>query len=182
MNPLQHPRLRQIADYLAGVRSELDSIVAATPVGDMGRGGSDSAWSGAQIIEHLGKTEGGIAKMLERAFSAAIADGLDVETETSSLLSSLDRFSIEDAAVRPLVAPDRLRPAAAPDFAGVWASLQAVRLRTLRAYETVDGRALSRVSAPHPFLGPLNGYEWFVFLGKHEARHIGQMRRKLSAR
>jgi len=28
--------------------------------------------------------------------------------------------------------------------------------------------------APHPFFGPLNAYEWLLFIGKHEERHLGQ--------
>lgn len=181
MTVLEHPRLREIADYIAGVRAELTAIVTATAAADMARPGVDGRWSGSQIIEHLGKTEGSIAKYLEGTFSTALGAGLAEETELSSVLDSLARLGVQDAATRPLVAPDRLRPSAVPDLAVVWDSLQAVRLRTLGAFATVDGRALARVSAPHPFFGPLNGYEWFVFVGRHEARHIGQLRRHLSS-
>ena len=119
---------------------------------------------------------------MEGTFSKALADGLAPETESSSVLDSLANLSIQDAAIRPLAAPDRLRPSEQPELSGVWESLQAVRLRTLRAYATVDGRALDRISAPHPYFGPLNSYEWFVFIGKHEERHIGQLRGLLSER
>jgi hypothetical protein len=40
----------------------------------------------------------------------------------------------------------------------------------------LDGVALSDVSAPHPALGPLNGYQWFLFLAAHEGRHTAQIR------
>jgi hypothetical protein len=32
------------------------------------------------------------------------------------------------------------------------------------------------VSFPHPVLGPTNGYQWFLFIGSHEARHADQIR------
>jgi len=181
MTAFQHPRLREIAGYIAGVRAELAAIVTVASAADMARPGAGGRWNGAQIIEHLGKAEGSIAKYLEGTFATALGAGLAMETESSSVLDSLARLGVQDAATRPLVAPDRLRPSAAPELAVVWESLQAVRLRTLRAFATVDGRALDRVSAPHPFFGPLNGYEWFVFIGQHEVRHIAQLRRHLSA-
>jgi hypothetical protein len=40
----------------------------------------------------------------------------------------------------------------------------------------VDGRDLTRLSAPHPIFGPINGYEWVLFIGQHEERHLGQLR------
>jgi hypothetical protein len=43
----------------------------------------------------------------------------------------------------------------------------------------VDGRDLTAVRAMHPRLGLLNAYEWFLFVGLHEERHLGQLRREL---
>jgi len=40
--------------------------------------------------------------------------------------------------------------------------------------EAVD---LSEQMFPHPFLGPLNAYQWLVLLGEHEDRHRGQIDR-----
>jgi hypothetical protein len=93
----------------------------------------------------------------------------------------MDRFASDGTILRPLVAPQRLRPEPHPDLAASWASLQAVRERTYRAFLTVDGKDLTQVSAPHPFFGPLSGYEWLLFLGKHEERHLGQLRRELAS-
>ncbi len=39
-----------------------------------------------------------------------------------------------------------------------------------------DGRALSEVVQPHPVLGPINLYQWALFVGSHEIRHTGQVR------
>lgn len=179
MTTLTHPRLRGIAEYLAGVRAALAQMVDATPPGRLAVAPAPDEWSGAQIVEHLGKVEGATAKRLEGVFARALEAGLAVESDDAPLLGALDRFASVEAPLRRLDAPERLRPSAAPDLAACWASLVAVRERTLRAYATVDGRALTQVSAPHPLLGPLNGYEWLLFLGKHEQRHIGQLRRVL---
>jgi hypothetical protein len=42
--------------------------------------------------------------------------------------------------------------------------------------EETRGRDLSVYSWRHPFLGYLNAYEWFSFLGSHQIRHEKQMR------
>lgn len=39
-----------------------------------------------------------------------------------------------------------------------------------------DGLSLGAVSFPHPVLGVIDGYQWFWFIGTHEARHASQIR------
>jgi len=39
-----------------------------------------------------------------------------------------------------------------------------------------DGLALGDVIQPHPVLGPINIYQWLLFVGSHETRHTGQVR------
>jgi hypothetical protein len=140
----------------------------------------DGTWSGAQVVQHLGKVEGSTAKYMEGIFSAALGGGLAQDTATSSMLGVLDRLRAPDGAWPKLVAPERLVPDAAPALAENWASLQQVRERLFRAWVQVDGRDLVQVTAPHPRLGTLNGYEWLLFIGKHEERHVGQIRKWLA--
>jgi uncharacterized damage-inducible protein DinB len=181
MPVLTHPRLREIAAYNDAVRARLADVVGAAPRAAMVAAPAESRWSGAQIVQHLGKVEGATAKMLEGVFAVALAAGLPPDGSTGSMLRSLDRFQGDGEVIRALVAPERLRPEPAPDLEASWASLSAVRERLLRAYATVDGRDLTGVVAPHPLFGPLNAYEWLLFIGKHEERHVGQLRRLLSA-
>ncbi|MDA1082456.1 MAG: DinB family protein [Gemmatimonadetes bacterium] len=176
MSPFTHPRLASVAAFLDEIRDGLAAVVTSSPAASLTTVPAGGGWSGAQIIQHLGKAEGSTAKFLEGAFAAAIAGGLVDETETTSVLGSLDRYRIDDRTLRPLVAPERVRPDSEPDLEASWTSLVAVRARTYRAFATVDGKALESVSAPHPLLGPLNGYEWLLFLGLHEQRHLGQLR------
>ena len=119
------------------------------------------------------------AKALESVFATALSRGLEADVSVGSVLGSLDRFLVPDGALRPLVAPARVEPSADADLDPSWASLTAVRERTYRAFAGVDGRDLTRVSVPHPYFGPFNGYEWLLFLGKHEERHLGQLKRQL---
>jgi DinB superfamily len=54
--------------------------------------------------------------------------------------------------------------------------LRAARERTLAFLEETSKRDLSAYCWPHPFLGMLNGYEWFEMVASHEIRHTRQMR------
>jgi len=168
--------------YLGRVRSDLTALVEATPRADFARRSGEGVWTGAQIVYHVGTVEGATTKMLEGLFAKALADGLPTDDSTSSLLHSLDHLHVPDRTSRRLVAPERLRPSDAPDLDASWASLQKVRERTHRAVTTVDGRDLTRLSAPHPFFGPLTAYEWVLFIGQHEERHLGQIRETVAAR
>jgi hypothetical protein len=54
--------------------------------------------------------------------------------------------------------------------------LRAARERTLAFLVETSKRDLSAYCWPHPFLGMLNGYEWFEMIASHEIRHTKQMR------
>lgn len=180
MTTFTHPRLAEIAAYLATVRANLAEVVAATPPARLSAPGTNDQWNAAQILQHLGKVEGSTAKYLEGILAAALAGGIAADANTTSLLDVLDRFKDGGEVWPKLIAPDRLRPDPAPDAAACWVSLQMARERVLRVYATVDGRDLTAITAPHPRLGTLNAYEWFLFLGKHEERHLDQLRRAVA--
>jgi hypothetical protein len=175
-----HPRLLEITDYLARVRRDLAQLIADTPASARHRVPEGGGWTFAQLVEHLGKVEGSIAKLLEGLFAQALAAGLPEETETSSLLASLDKYRVPDRSFFPIEAPERVVPAAEPDFDACWTRLEVVRHRLLDAVERVDGRALGTVQAPHPAIGMLDGYGWVLFVGQHEERHLRQMRDTLT--
>ena len=172
-----HPRLQDIIAYLAAVRVDLIKLVDTTPREALIVAAPTGQWNGAQLIEHLGMVEGSIAKLLEGLFAKALADGLPMDTETSSIIPTLDKFALSDRNVAKIDAPERVRPSAAPDLDAAWASLLRARGRTLAAVATVDGRDLTKVSAPHPHpaIGVLNGYQWILLIGQHEERHRRQM-------
>lgn len=176
-----HPRLAEILTYLARVRADLTACVGAAPPEAMARHRGAGVWTGAQILQHLGKVEGATAKFLEGLFAKAIADGLSADEGASSVMHQLDHLRVPDRRAFPIVAPERVRPADDADLASSWASLVQVRKRTLRAVATVDGRDLAHLVAPHPVFGPLDGYGWVLFLGQHEERHLAQLRDTLAS-
>jgi hypothetical protein len=176
-----HPRLVEITGYLAAVRAELAAELAPCTPEQLHRTAGGTKWTAAQIVEHLGRVEGSTAKLLEGLFARAVEAGLPPDPETSSLLTALDRWNVPSRRSR-IEAPERLVPAARPDFDTVWTSLQKARVRTLAMVAGVDGLDLTRVTFKHPVLDEFNGYEWILFIGQHEARHLGQIREALHGR
>ena len=174
-----HPVLKEITDENARIRAELARIVERTPRAKFDHVPRNGGWSGTGIIQHLGTTEGMVAKMFEGLFAKALADGIAIERSTASWLGSLDKYNLLDRSKR-ITAPERAHPAPDAKFESSWASLQAVRQRLLAAVATVDGRDLSTLSAPHPVVGALNGYQWILIIGVHEERHISQLKETLS--
>jgi hypothetical protein len=170
-----HPRLKEITDYLAAVRANLTKLVESTPPAAMVAPAPPAQWNGAQIIQHVGAVEGSIAKLFERLFPKALAEGLPEDHDTSSIVPSLERFVLVDRHFLRIEAPQPLHPAAAPDFDAVWGSLKKVRGRTLAVIATVDGHDLTKISARHPAIGVLNAYQWLLLIGQHEERHRRQI-------
>jgi len=175
-----HPRLAEILAYLSDVRAELTAFVAGTPRERFLHRPAEGAWSGTQILFHLGSVEGRTAKLLEGLFAKALADGLAADTGSATMLHALDHLHATDRS-RRINAPEWVQPPADPDFDASWASLRKARERTLAAVATVDGRDLTLLSAPHPVFGPINGYQWVLLVGQHEKRHLGQLRETVHA-
>jgi hypothetical protein len=55
------------------------------------------------------------------------------------------------------------------------AALAESRRELLSALDLADGLALGQISFPHPLIGPLDLYQWVLFVGQHEARHAAQI-------
>ncbi len=176
-----HPRLQEIAEYNATIRADLAALIAATPKAAFDRREKPDGWNGHQIIHHLGHVEGAATKMLETVCGKMMAEGtLPMDTETSSMVAALGRFNVTDRKATPIQAPERLVPPPDADVDVAWPLLQGARERSLKLMESVDGRDLTKLSWPHPLFGPLNGYEWLVLFGAHEARHVDQLRAALA--
>jgi hypothetical protein len=173
------PHLEEITGYLASVRADVAKLIEQTPPEKFGHKPNDGGWTGAGIIQHLGKVEGASTKLLEGLFAKAMAEDMPMEKDPKSWLHSLDQYRALDRSVL-IEAPERLVPDPNADLATSWASLQAVRLRLLRAVASVDGRDLTAINAPHPKFGMFNGYQWILMIGQHEARHLIQLRETLS--
>jgi uncharacterized damage-inducible protein DinB len=169
-----HPRLVELANYAKAQRAELLSAVSLVPEPLRQHRAEAGGWSVAEVLEHLHRVERGIARLLVHSLERAKVEGIGPELETSSMMGSLDRFQLTRRG-RPISAPEPVLPRGELSAAQAIAALTNSRQALLSALEAADGLALGAITYSHPLLGPLDLYQWVLFVGQHEARHAAQI-------
>jgi hypothetical protein len=153
----------RLFDAVEGLSEEQQSF---TPAPDR--------WSAAELVEHLSIVEGNVVRLLEKLLGKAEEAGAGtVAPDLFDDPVSIEEF-VERARGVKLEAPERIRPT------GLTLSDSLARLRDSRAalhalrprVERADGRSLR---FPHPAWGPLDLYQWLLFVGAHEDRHLAQI-------
>jgi len=134
-------------------------------------------WSVAQLVEHLSIVEGNVAALLDKLLGKAEESGAEAAAAVGG--GAFEPVSIEEFVERTravkLEAPERIRPTGTLALADSLARLRESRaaLHTLRPrVERADGHA---IRFPHPAWGSLDLYQWLLFVGAHEDRHLSQI-------
>lgn len=126
-------------------------------------------WSAAEVVAHL--------VMVERTI---IATADRITQKIPKTIPFLKRFHLPMWLVESRVirrkSPIPLDPGLLNSKEEMLGELRAARERTLAFLEETRKRDLSAYCWAHPFLGMLNGYEWFEMIASHEIRHTKQMR------
>jgi hypothetical protein len=169
-----HPRIEEVINYMDRERAALREAVERVPPDLREKPPGPDRWSVAQVLQHLGIIEKrvgmGMTKWVEEARNGAVG----IETETSSVMNSLPIQLITDRTQRRN-APDEVRPTDDIDAKSAWTALEKSRETLRSAFLGGDGLALSEMVQPHPILGPINLYQWMLFVGSHEERHTAQV-------
>jgi uncharacterized damage-inducible protein DinB len=170
-----NPRLEEVLNYLDAERRELQEAVELVPSELRDQPPGLDRWSVAQVLQHLAMIERRIGMGMTKWVADAKAAGVGPEAETSSVLKSLDLALIADRS-RRRNAPEEVRPNGEIDAASAWTALEQTRAALRAGVMPGDGLALGEVVQTHPVLGPINLYQWLLFVGSHEVRHTGQLR------
>jgi hypothetical protein len=132
----------------------------------------DGAWSPELIAEHLALVEVSTARLMARKLFEAPAPA-DLLAETRG----------QEAILRRAL-PDRSRQARSPDFvapSGRWVRRDDIVGAFAEARAQVmehladESRNLGAHAWPHPIFGPLDGWQWGLFLALHVERHLAQL-------
>ena len=126
-------------------------------------------WSAAELVAHLLTVERAILGGAER-----------ITRKIPKPIPFLKRFHfpmwlVESRIIRRK-SPIPLDPSLLNTKEEMLGELRAARERTLAFLEETSKKDLSTYCWPHPFLGMLNGYEWFELIASHEIRHTKQMK------
>lgn len=169
-----HPRIEEVTNYLDRERSALREAVERVPPELRDKQPGPDRWSIAQVLQHLGIIENRIGLGMTKWVGDARNASVGPETETSSVMRSLPLELIADR-TNKRNAPDEVRPTGDIDAKSAWATLESARETLRSAFHAGDGLALSTVVQPHPVFGPINLYQWMLFVGSHEERHTAQI-------
>ena len=127
------------------------------------------------MLEHLGRVEEQLTRLLAAKLAEARLTGaLGPEREPGPLIDPIRDLLLDRR--RRITAGERVLPKGDMDAATALATLDRTRAKLRELIVSHDGLSLGAVSQLHPAFGMLDGYQWFVFIGTHEARHAAQIR------
>ena len=162
-------RLEAIYEKLARAQGGLVAASEAVPAELWKTAPRKGVWSAAETLAHV--------MMIERTVTGAAARILQKQPKHIPVLK---RFclpaSIVEVRLVRMKTPIAVDAELVSEKGTMLAELGQVRTETLALLDKNKGRDLSVYRWRHPFLGYLNEYEWFAFLGSHQIRHIKLMR------
>jgi len=171
-----HPRTEELLRHLDANRVVLRAAVADVPPSLRETRPAPDRWSVAEVLEHLARVEEQLTRLLTAKLSEARAAGtLGPESNSDPVIDARAHRIVLDRRTR-VTAGDRVLPRGELDSAAALAKLETARDKLRELLIAHDGLAIAAVSHPHPVLGPIDGYQWFAFVGSHEARHAAQIR------
>jgi uncharacterized damage-inducible protein DinB len=172
-------RLQEIWSEVESARASLLGSVAALPEAVFESRAGNGGWSVGEVVHHLCRMEELVTSLLSRQAARAREKGIGPDPGGESLLHSLDHLRIEIVADR-LMAPESVAPRAGLGKAELLAMLRESRARLRKTLDDAADVDLSRLQLPHPVFGRIDMYQWVLFIGKHEMRHLGQIQRILA--
>ena len=167
-------RLSELVDYATDTRQQLEEFVQGVPMSLQTQRTDPDSWTITESVEHLCMIEDSIGRLISSMAKQLRSDNAH-EGDASSMLGSLDQFGLAATKVK-LVAPAAYRPTGTLSTAEALEKLRSIRARVLEGVQKANGLDLTKATFPHPFFGPLDGYQWLLLIGQHEMRHLNQMK------
>ena len=167
-------RLTELVDYVDMQRSAILTAASAVPAHRWAERPAPVRWSIAELFEHLSKVEHSCARVIAKRAAEARSANVGPEREESSVIGALDGKHLTDRST-PWQAPESVAPAGGWTGARALAAITASRAELHQAMRDADGLALGSIRHPHLTLGELDLYQWILFVGQHEARHLSQL-------
>ena len=169
-----HTRLSEIAQYVDAQRAALLAAAAPLPDARWTERPAPDSWSVSDVFEHLHRVERGSARLIAKLATEARAAGHPAEHSQASVMGCLDSAALTDRS-RKFTAPERVAPEGGWTREAALAALAASRADLHAGIAAAGGLALQTVRHDHPRLGDIDLYQWILFIGQHEARHVPQV-------
>jgi hypothetical protein len=133
---------------------------------------SDEDWSPAECVEHVAIVE----RMLLRRIHE-LMEGPAAPDDELAKLTGKEEILIKKVPSRGIkvTAPDPARPKGQfATGAEVMVFFGEIRGRTIEYVKTTDHPVRTRTH-PHMVFGPLDCYQWLIFMAAHTERHMNQL-------
>ncbi len=167
--------LTEIVDYLNKTRASLFNIFEGLSPDKFKSKGNKGGWSAGEVVNHLYLTEVQITALLQKQLERAEKKNIGPDKNNESFLHSLDKYFIEEVREK-YTAPVSTLPENQESKEKLAEFINISRSDLLSVLEELGKYDMSKLEFPHPLTGRINMYQWIVFLGKHEERHINQIR------
>jgi uncharacterized damage-inducible protein DinB len=134
----------------------------------------ENQWTIAEIVEHVSIVNDGFLRLTYKLLKEAESAPRPPKTDLDLGHTSLDEKGQQR---EPLQAPERVHPKGGVSIEDSLAKMRVSLAGFADIQPRLEAVDLSERVFPHPFLGPINAYQWVVLLGEHEDRHRGQIER-----
>jgi hypothetical protein len=176
------PRLVRARSQLTRKRASFLALLDASTVELTRIAPPGGGWSALEILEHLARTEFGIALLLQT--SSAGRPALPVPARRSAVPTWLPtrwKLVLLAHGLGRATSPRAVQPQPGRSDDEVRALARKAREELFHLLDRPDAARLAAQRYPHPFLGDLDGIEWVEFLAAHEERHLRQARSTLAS-
>ncbi len=163
------PADREKADqYLQQTRDGVVAAVKGLSEAQMKFKPAPDRWSVAEVLEHITLVEDGLFQMTAEKVMKSPAGAADRDTAKADamVLAMVPDRSHKAQAPPPFVPTGRWTPAETLDH------FQKSRVRTIAFLDSTPDLRAHVTDSP---LGPLDGYEWILFMAAHSERHTKQI-------
>lgn len=160
-----------VVEYLAHSRERLVLTVEGLAVQQRTFRPAEDRWSITDCIEHITVVESFVLGKIQQALQS------QPEPERRDETRGKDQIILEKVPARDqrVKGPEAVMPQGRwPDFEELIRQFEATRERSVR-FSAVTQADLRSYFFPHPILGPLDCYQWLLFLSAHCERHVRQM-------
>lgn len=167
--------LRGARARMEAVREEIYRAVTGKSDADLLCPPASGGWSAAEVLDHLRAAEGSLVRALKKFEKG--------EPTRVPKIAWWYRLPISPFFWRiRFTAPKLVRPRPRADVnpGDVLEALRTSRRELLALADRMGEERFAAMIFPHFLLGRFSGVTWFRFLARHEARHLGQLRRVLA--
>jgi len=159
--------------WLGRLREEIEEVTRQFSPSDWSRAPM-GRWNSAQILEHLGRTYGTTAKMLE----LSVGTGAAPQVRAARLPELMLKILIVNLGVFPSGAksPAAVTPKGDAGSVALQRALQNLERMDIAITKAGELWGNEKPIAMHPLLGPLTARQWRKFHYLHGNHHVRQIR------